>query len=131
MIATTETNAFQFHGLGPAYGADQGKVVFYLQTTANVGSNGRGTGQVRSKSALSLNETHTIVVEKTLTSLSISVNGERNTVWLPESVSAGQFEIKPTGQMVIAEGVGSSELVGCVESFQYENTVSYYGTSQG
>merc|ERR1712107_705705 len=58
MIASSENNSFQFHGLGPAYHRDRGKLGFYLYTTTGKGPHGRGTGQVRSKQKLTLNEWH-------------------------------------------------------------------------
>ncbi len=42
MLLTTETNSFQCHGLGPAYGADRGRISAYLYTVSEKGPHGRG-----------------------------------------------------------------------------------------
>jgi len=132
IIATTTTGAFVLQGLGPAYGGDQGKVAFYLQTAQNVGSNGRGTGQVRSPNALTTGDWHYVVVEKEEQELSITVDGAKNIVTLPDTITAGQFELKPTGQILVDQGTDDEALSGKVKWF----TIDLYEagdivTSQG
>eukprot|EP01098_Paradermamoeba_levis_P008437 TRINITY_DN3500_c0_g1_i2.p1 TRINITY_DN3500_c0_g1~~TRINITY_DN3500_c0_g1_i2.p1 ORF type:complete len:187 (-),score=53.33 TRINITY_DN3500_c0_g1_i2:48-560(-) len=132
LIATSGTGAFQLHGLGPAYGVDQGKVVFYLQTPGNVGSYGRGTGQIRTLHALKPGQWHHILVEKELTSLSISVDGAKCTVKLPAHISAGQFEMKPTGNILVKQGTGDMYLSGRVRDFVFSHDhVDHVVESQG
>jgi hypothetical protein len=121
MIATTDTDAFEFHGLGPAYGADQGKVAFYFYTKDNIGSYGRGTGQVRSAQKLNVGQWYFVEVEKELTTLSIVVDGYRNTVYLDEQFTAGQFELRDTGNILVNQGTGNTALFGSVSSFVVHN----------
>jgi hypothetical protein len=131
MIATTSENAFQFHGLGPTYGADQGKLGFYLQTTDNIGSYGRGTGQVRSREALTPGQWYFVVVEKGLTTLSIVVDGQRNTVYLDEQYSAGDFEMKETGDTLVNQGTGDKTLFGFVSDFKVDYDGHHFVNSEG
>jgi len=137
IIATTDTGAFQLHGLGPAYGGDRGKVVFYLQTPGSVGSNGRGTGQVRSPKILTLDVWHHVVVEKRARTLSLSLDGETWTVKLPDNITADQFQIKPTGAIQVKKGTGDQLMSGSVADFEISYDVDENGplgtivTSQG
>ena len=121
MIASTENNVFQFHGLGPVYGEDQGKIVFYLATTKNRGPHGRGTGQIRSKEKLSLNEWHDVRVIKEKDKLHMEVDEILNTILLSEELNEEDFIMKETGNIILLPKVKYDKsffLNGKIRDFQ-------------
>ena len=104
MMASSETNAFQLHGLGPVYGSDRGRIVFYLYTTTGKGPHGRGTGQCRSRQKLQPNTWHHVQVTKTARTLTVQVDGESNSVQLPDEMDNGDFVMRETGSIVLMDG---------------------------
>jgi len=54
---------FAFHGMGPAYKSNQGKVGFYVQTLSGIGANGRGVGALN-VGPLAVNTWYRVVAEK-------------------------------------------------------------------
>ena len=113
MIASSENNSFQFHGLGPAYHGDRGKLGFYLYTTTGKGPHGRGTGQVRSKQKLTLNEWHDTCIIKEEDRLHIEVDGIRNTVCLSDVGLENEedFIMKPTGNITLHGKIKDFQIV--------------------
>jgi hypothetical protein len=97
-IVRSGAGAFAFHGMGPAYGGNKGKVGFYIHTVSNVGAHGRGGGQVRTRTKLTEGVWYSITVEKTADEVCITVNTDAS-VCSRRSVTAGKFQMKPVGTL--------------------------------
>jgi len=116
-IVWCEQNGFQLHGLGPAYGSNQGRVTLYVTGTGH-GPHGRGiqgNGGCLQSTQLSPGEWHTVVAEKKASSLHLTVNGEE----VSDSVPEGQaFVGGPSGRIYAASfkqcGGGETALHGQV-----------------
>jgi hypothetical protein len=113
MVVLSENRAFQLHGLGPAYGANRGRVSFYLQTANNTGPHGRGVpgagpgageGWV-STPKLTLGKWHMITVEKGLRFVSIALDDGEPAV----SEGGGDFEMKPTGLVSLGSSTSTED----------------------
>jgi hypothetical protein len=79
-VLVSSTNAFQMHGLGPAYGGNRGRMTFYLHTTPEFGPGGRGFSNGNGGSTLlspwlSLGTWHPVKVQKFLRSVTLTVDG--------------------------------------------------------
>eukprot|EP00466_Bigelowiella_natans_P002383 jgi/Bigna1/82811/fgenesh1_pg.97_\ len=96
MIVSTESgnNVIFFHGMGPAYGANKGRVGFYYISAGNVGGHGRCMGDVKTASKLSVNTWYTITVKKRDRCLSIHVNGDTSAPKCTTSYTTAQCALK-------------------------------------
>jgi hypothetical protein len=112
MLVRSATNALQCHGLGPAYGSDQGRICLYIGTVSHIGPHGRGIngtpggasengGWVRSV-PLTIGVWHKVCLKKTLRSLSIFVDGEESCCELDDSFATEDFYMKEPGEIYVA-----------------------------
>jgi len=125
-IATSATNAFQLHGLGPVYGGNRGRLTFYLQTPDNVGPHGRGIsginggegeGWVGTSQILTTGQWYFIEVEKGSNYIKFGCNGEVSQSGLANGVNAQQFVMKQTGNILVKKGTGDLSMDGEVKDF--------------
>jgi len=102
-VFKSSAGAFQFHGMGPAYGGNKGKLAFYMITKTNVGAHGRGGGDVMSATTLTQGKWVKVTVEKTVDKLCMTLDsGTPNCV--SKSVTAAQFSMKAVGTVTWAMG---------------------------
>ena len=121
MCVTTEHNALQCHGLGPAYGDDRGRICVYLATQSGKGPHGRGIlgtegrskgeGWVRSV-PLRVGQWHSVRVVKTRRTLSIAIDGQVVEATVPEALRDDDFDMKAPGRTLVASGKGHHALHG-------------------
>jgi len=130
-IATTTNASFQIHGLGPVYGGNRGRVLFYLQTVGNVGVGGRGVvgtggglneGWLSTPQIWTLGQWYFIEVEKGADYIKFACDGEVTQCGLANGVTPQQFVMKPTGSMLVKQGTGSSAMDGEVKEFTILST---------
>jgi len=106
MCVTTETNAMQCHGLGPAYGSRRGRLTVYLHTVSGLGPHGRGIqgddGCLIS-GPLVIGKWHSVRIEKTRRSLSLTIDGsDRSICYIPDSMLDSEFDMKIPGRCRVA-----------------------------
>jgi len=104
-ILNSSTGAFFFHGLGPAYGDNTGKVHFYIQTPDNVGDHGRGGGQVTTTAKLTEGVWYRVTVEKTADQVCIGLDKD-TPACATRTVTSDQFQMKSFG--ALSWGTGSN-----------------------
>merc|ERR1740116_386073 len=103
-ILLSSNQAFEFHGMGPAYKDNIGKVAIYINTVKGVGEHGRGGGQVTSAKKLAVGRWYTLTVEKTADQLCIQVDAEAPTC-ATRTVPAEDFRMKTLGSISYPVGV--------------------------
>lgn len=118
MCLTTETNALQCHGLGPAYGEDQGRLCFYIYTSSRKGPHGRGIRGTRSGQSnnqgwvksirLQTGVWHNVRLEKTRRSLSISVDDVMEICHVDDSFTEDDFNMIDPGRCIVGSGIAGN-----------------------
>lgn len=112
MLVKTENDSLQCHGLGPAYGEDQGRIGVYIATHSGKGPHGRGIngtpygrshneGWVKS-CQIKIGVWHDICVRKTRRSLSISVDGEISSCEVPGHFRDSDFDMRLPTSVIVA-----------------------------
>lgn len=120
---TTETDAFECHGLGPVYGSDQGYLTFYIYTNSGVGPYGRGIkgyhnqGCLKSAKRLSPNTWYDVQIIKTERSLSLIVDGLESIEYIDSSIPDNQFLMKPPARLIVGKN-GANFLNGEIANLQ-------------
>eukprot|EP00930_Biecheleria_cincta_P055268 TRINITY_DN41604_c0_g1_i1.p1 TRINITY_DN41604_c0_g1~~TRINITY_DN41604_c0_g1_i1.p1 ORF type:complete len:232 (+),score=45.85 TRINITY_DN41604_c0_g1_i1:113-808(+) len=123
-IVWSEKGAFQLHGLGPAYGSNQGKVTFYVTTASGEGPHhGRGIrgndGCLISAQKLSTGDWHDIIAEKGERFLSLTVDGQEVRAEVESNVA--EFMTKESGAVLPAghlELPAQHVIEGSVENYE-------------
>merc|ERR1740129_2052088 len=103
-ILLSSNQAFEFHGMGPSYKDNIGKVAIYINTVKGVGEHGRGDGQVTSAKQLAVGRWYTLTVEKTADQLCIQVDAEAPTC-ATRTVPVEDFRMKTPGSISYPVGV--------------------------
>lgn len=109
MCITSEMDAFECHGLGPAYGANQGYMGLYLYTSSGVGPYGRGIqgfdngGWLKSPQKLSTHVWYHVQIVKKERSLSLIVDGLENIEYLDSTLRGDQFVMRSPGRLIVGE----------------------------
>merc|ERR1740129_1547057 len=103
-ILLSSNQAFEFHGMGPSYKDNIGKVAIYINTVKGVGEHGRGGGQVTSAKQLAVGRWYTLTVEKTADQLCIQVDAEAPTC-ATRTVPVEDFRMKTPGSIRYPVGV--------------------------
>jgi len=103
-VFRSSTGAFTFHGMGPAYGANKGKLAAYLITKKGVGGHGRGGGDVMSAKTLTQGQWYKVTVEKTADKLCIQLNSDAPKC-ASRTVPSTDFQMKDAGTVTWDKGI--------------------------
>ena len=121
-----QEKSFDLHGKGPTYESDnsKGKVIFYVQTAAGIGPDGRGVEPIN-VGPLAVDTWYRIVAEKLARKIRLTIY-DFNTGQVIESVTSAQLDLsftdaqfctRPFVPYCLACGTGSRTLLGEVQVF--------------